>query len=385
MSEERTGRELTPREEGEVTPLPGAESLGVERFSAGPRAHTVGLTEERGAQIVRQSGNARNVAFLAVLVLAIFIPVYWFYDIGIPALGVEGRMPTEKDVQFVTDVERGYALFLANCARCHGPEGKGGVGPPLNDQAKLYNAVQLNGQPGTGHLNPVYLDRVLEVGGRYVCGDPKSVMPAWKQPFGPLNYREVEELITFLTASNEVRFTYDPSAGHAAAAAAGPQATPYVVTGWRDPNYEPPPGEPTPPACWRNPSGQIGGGGGTSASAPPIASPGTAESPRVIRLKETATLQITDEAGTKVGSIAVKPGETVTFEVENTAGFPHNFYIGTDADLAANATADLEGIPDFDSGTQSFTWTAPESDGLRFGCTIPGHYQSMNGDIDIQE
>ena len=32
----------------------------------------------------------------------------------------------------------GYALFLANCAQCHGTQGQGGVGPPLNDQAKLY-------------------------------------------------------------------------------------------------------------------------------------------------------------------------------------------------------------------------------------------------------
>src|SRR5262245_53695476 len=193
MTDERTGRELTPRDEGELTPLPGADRLAAERFAAGPRAHQVALTEERAAKIVRQSGSARAVAFLVVLIVALFIPIYWFYDIGIPAIGAQGRQSREKDVQFVTDVSRGYALFLANCARCHGENGEGGIGPPLNDQDKLYNAVQPNGQPGTGHLNPNYIQNVLEVGGRYVCGDPKSVMPVWEQPNGPLNYREIEE------------------------------------------------------------------------------------------------------------------------------------------------------------------------------------------------
>ncbi len=251
---------------------PGAES-SVERFSAGARTHAVGLTEERAAQIVRQSGNARNVAFLAVLLIALFIPVYWFYDLGVPALGISGQMAATANEQYVTDVERGYALFLANCARCHGDNGQGGVGPPLNDQAKLYNAINQNGGSGTGHLNPNYITQVLTVGGRYVCGDANSVMPAWLQPNGPLNYREVEELMTFITASTDVTFTYDPHSGHAVGV--DPKATPYTVTGWRDPNYEPPPGAPTPPACWRNPSGQIGGSStAANASLAPIANPG---------------------------------------------------------------------------------------------------------------
>ena len=99
------------------------------------------------------------VAFLAFLVLALFIPVYWFYDLGVPALGVTGRMETTAEEQFVTDVERGYALYLANCARCHSSsanesDGLGGVGPALNNQAKLYNTITKTGGAGKGHLNP---------------------------------------------------------------------------------------------------------------------------------------------------------------------------------------------------------------------------------------
>jgi mono/diheme cytochrome c family protein len=386
MSDETTGRELTPHE-GAPAPAPTpSASLAPERFSAGTRAHVVGLTEERSAQVVRQSGNARKVAFLATLIIAIFIPVYWFYDLGIPALGVQGRMEQTAEEQFVTDVQRGYALYLANCARCHGEDGKGGVGPPLNDQAKLYDTITATGASGKGHLNPNYIRQVLEVGGRLVCGDPASVMPAWREPSGPLNYREVEELVAFLTASTDVSFTYDPNAGGHGAADA--EATPHAQTGWRDPLYEPAPGSTPVPACWRNPSGVIGGGGGPAATPAPIESPGTQESPRTIPLDLTGSITITDPDGERVPAIAVKAGETVEFQLTNTADFLHNFYIGPESELST-VTGDLPdapGVPGFETGTQTFTWTVPEdASGLQFACTVPGHYPTMHGDIVIQE
>jgi mono/diheme cytochrome c family protein len=263
MSEDRSGRELTPREAGPeggdsaLAPVPEADSRAIERFSAGPKAHMVGLTEERSAQIVRQSGNARNIVFLAVIVISLFIPVYWFYENGIPAVGAEGRLAREKDVQYVTDVERGYELFRANCATCHGDNGQGGVGPPLNDQAKLFNALTDDGQPGTGHLNPNYITTVLEVGGRYVCGDAQSIMQPWREPNGPLNYRQVEELVAWITASDDITFQYEPSSHAAGAATPEPgHEGPVTVRGWRDPEWTPSPGESSPPACWRNPSGR---------------------------------------------------------------------------------------------------------------------------------
>ena len=388
MTDGRTGRELTPRpEDQDVTPVLDREA-SPERFYAGDRVHTVGLTEERAAKVVRQSGNARSISFLAVLFIAIFVPIYWFYDIGIPALGAEGRLAAEADVQYVVDVERGYALYLANCARCHGEDGEGGIGPPLNDQAKLYNAVTADGLPGQGHLNSVYLERVLEVGGRLVCGDPNSQMPAWEQPAGPLNYRQIEELIAWLTASSEVEFVYDPAA-HGEGGGEEEAAAPETVTGWRDADYQPPPDAPSPPPCWRNPSGVIGGGGGGGgggASLPPIESPGTAEAPRVIELVETAALSIQDAAGAPVSALPVVAGEVVQFEVTNEAGFAHNLFVGPAEALESNATSGLPGVGDFVEGTMSFGWEVPaDATGLQFACTIPGHYAPMHGDIVVQE
>ena len=58
------------------------------------------------------------------------------------------------------------------------------LGPVLNDQSKLFQ-----------HLSEAYLRNVLTVGGRYVCGNPKSVMPVWANTNGgPLNYVQIDDL-----------------------------------------------------------------------------------------------------------------------------------------------------------------------------------------------
>jgi uncharacterized cupredoxin-like copper-binding protein len=119
--------------------------------------------------------------------------------------------------------------------------------------------------------------------------------------------------------------------------------------------------------------GPLPSAGTPSASAP-------AAEARVIELDANAALQFTDKAGTQIKEIAVTPGETITFKVTNTAGYQHNFYIGTDQQLMNAANAEMVGIPDFSEGTQEVTWTVPaDITGLKFGCTVPGHYQIMQG------
>lgn len=388
MSDERSGRELTPRPEeeaGAVTPregaLPQPSTTAVDRFYAGDTAHTVGLTEERAAQVVRQSGNARFVAFLAALVFVLFIPIYWIYDIGVPALGVDGRLVAEEQQQYVTDVARGHELYLANCARCHGPNGEGGIGPPLNDQAKLYQAVTEQGLPGRGHLNPDYIRTVLTVGGRYICGDPNSLMQAWLQPVGPLNYREVEEIIQFIVASDEVNWVHAPD--HAEPGETLPP--PEEMHGWRDADLSPGPDFTPPPACWRAPAGSPGGGGAASPGA--VESPGTAENPRVIQIEGNAQIQWVDpESGERITSIPVVEGEVIQFEIiNNTGAVPHNFHIGSADELAAAPEqVDLPGVDTFTEGTQTFQWTVENlPDQPQFACTVPGHYSSMSGDFAV--
>ncbi|MEJ7697100.1 MAG: cytochrome c [Candidatus Limnocylindrales bacterium] len=140
-------------------------------------------------------------------------------------------------------MERGYNIYEANCARCHGKQGEGGIGPTLNRQDKLF-----------AHLSEDYLRNILNVGGRYACGDPKSLMPVWSDtghPPGPLNYRQIDELIAFIRATSDETYIarhpelldprIDPVSGK-------------VVTfkGWRDPNYKPEPAATPYPACWKD-------------------------------------------------------------------------------------------------------------------------------------
>ncbi|MGH2466651.1 MAG: plastocyanin/azurin family copper-binding protein, partial [Candidatus Limnocylindrales bacterium] len=120
----------------------------------------------------------------------------------------------------------------------------------------------------------------------------------------------------------------------------------------------------------------------SSASASPSAS-ASGSGGTVIDLTETADLHIVDASGQPVTSIKVTKGQTYTFNITNTAGFDHDFYIGTDADLQAGTTAALTGVKAFSSGTQTFTYTFASDGPLNFGCTIPGHYQTMHGTFDI--
>ena len=83
---------------------------------------------------------------------------------------------------------------------------------------------------------------MLTVGGRYVCGNPNSLMLAWLEPKGPLNYRQLEELIAFIRAPSTLTYTtVDPETGATT-----------EQTGWRDESYAMPAGATPVPACWKD-------------------------------------------------------------------------------------------------------------------------------------
>jgi mono/diheme cytochrome c family protein len=189
---EPTGHEPEPEQRLPAV-RPPVEPAPVERFTSAPSTRTFELSPERAAQVVRQSSNARWVGFLAVVVVILFVAIYWFYELGTPFGITEPRLDAEQSAQQVTAVERGYNIYEANCARCHGDDGQGGIGPVLNSQEKLFQ-----------HLNEDYLRNILTVGGRYACGNANSIMPVWADtgnPPGPLNYQAIDNLIAYLTAT----------------------------------------------------------------------------------------------------------------------------------------------------------------------------------------
>jgi uncharacterized cupredoxin-like copper-binding protein len=103
----------------------------------------------------------------------------------------------------------------------------------------------------------------------------------------------------------------------------------------------------------------------------------------VIDLEETSSLTILQN-GQPATSIPIVAGQTYTFNITNSAGFDHDFYLGPPDKLTAGTVDGLPGVPVFQSGTQTFTWTADASaTGWQFGCTVPGHFQTMHGDLAV--
>jgi mono/diheme cytochrome c family protein/plastocyanin len=257
------------RSSGERLPArrePAAPS-SADRFTAPPSIQaTGGLTPARSAQIVRQTGSARWVAFLGVSIVALFVIAYYFYETGLPFGLSQARLEAQATAQQVTSVERGYNLYEANCARCHGINGQGLIGPALNDQMKLFD-----------HLNPTYLKNVLTVGGRYVCGDAKSLMPVWADTNGgPLNYVAIQDLINFLRAPNTEAFVVHDSTLNEPVV--GPDGKVETFKGWVDPSFKPAPSATPFPACYKgNPT------------------PATSQGPVASLPPDALTLQVTAE------------------------------------------------------------------------------------------
>lgn len=349
-----------PREPSDVAPA-------TERFTAHPTAHRVGLSPERAAKIVTQSASARWVAFLAVSIVALFVIVYYFYDLGVPGVANSSRLEKEVAVQQVTDVTAGYKLFEANCARCHGAQGQGGIGPVLNDQAKLLT-----------HLTPKYLTTVLTVGGRYVCGDAASLMPAWLEPNGPLNYREVEELVAFIRAPSTLEYDgIDPATGLTT-----------TLKGWRDPSFAPAPGSTPVPNCWKDafaspsaaPSAAASGApaGSGAPSAAPAGSP--AVSPAASGGATGTTLEIT-ASGVAFDKAELTAPAGVAFQIRftnNDAGIPHNVAIHKDS-----PTGEIVWQGEIFNGVDTRTYDVPALPAGTYGFSCVVH-PNMTGTLTVK-
>jgi mono/diheme cytochrome c family protein/plastocyanin len=282
-------------------PSEAAPARSADRFTAPRSIRAIGgLTPERAAKIVRQSGDARWVAFLFVAIVALFVVVYYFYELGAPFNLSQPRLEAEADAQQVTSIERGYNLYEANCSRCHGVNGEGGIGPVLNDQAKLFS-----------HLTPQYIKTVLTTGGRYVCGNPHSLMPVWADTNGgPLNYIQIQDLINFIRAPSTQEFEKrDPSLNEPVIGSDGKVET---FKGWLDPSFKPDPSASPVPDCW---SGTAGGG----TPAPPASLPADA-----VHLALVAQNFAFDKT-----ALEAKAGAAFAIDLDNkdTPGTPHNVEI----------------------------------------------------------
>ncbi len=350
-----------PPEERLPAPRPSSAPVPADRFSAPPAAHRNDLTPERAGRIVRQSANARWVGFLAVTVVVLFVMGYYFYEVGLPGDISEPRLDQAASELQVVAVERGYNLYQANCAQCHGVDGEGGIGPILNSQDKLF-----------AHLNPQYLRTVLTAGGRYVCGNPDSIMPVWSNtgnPPGPFNYKDIEYVIAFIRAQQGQEFrVMDPAYFEPVVdPVTGEEKT---FEGWVDPNWQPEPGATPVPACW---SDAFAAPASPAPSGGPAASgePGASQAPAGEVVKVSA-LNVAFEQD-EVSAPADAP-----FQIEfdnKDAGIPHNVEIKD-----ANGQSVFKG--EIFSGVAVKTYDVPAlaAGAYQFICTV---HPNMIGTLKV--
>ncbi|HET7029563.1 MAG TPA: cupredoxin domain-containing protein [Candidatus Limnocylindrales bacterium] len=376
MTEPTTPAVPEPEPEERLPATVPPEQLTADRFTAAPPIRaTAGLTPQRSAGIVRQSAAARWVGFLTVIFVSLFIVGYWFYELGAPAGISTPRLANEVAAQQVTDVERGYNLFEANCARCHGPNGlgpdepdaaaknaigQGYIGPRLNAQEKLF-----------AHLNEQYLRNVLTVGGRYVCGNPNSAMPVWSDkgnPPGPLNYRQIDELIAFLRATSDHTYEkrdastnepiIDPATGKVA-----------TFTGWTDPNYKPDPASSPYPDCYLD--ALTGGAGGSQAPAASV----DPNAPTVTVTAPTGAAT----AGFDPTTLEVKADTAFTLVFDDQdATAPHNLVITDSSGAVVGGDTTIENAP------KKVTTSIPALKAGEYKYLCQVHPTSMTGTITVK-
>lgn len=122
----------------------------------------------------------------------------------------------------------------------------------------------------------------------------------------------------------------------------------------------------------------------TAAPSGAAGSPGTsAAAARTIKLDLTASLQFQQD-GAQVTELEVREGETIHFVLDNTAGFAHDFWIGTPDQLSSGTVDGLDGVPQWESGVKEFDYVVTaDTANLQFACTVPGHYQTMHGSFKV--
>jgi plastocyanin len=228
--------------------------------------------------------------------------------------------------------------------------GEGGIGPILNDQMKLFQ-----------HLNEDYLETVLEVGGRYVCGNPRSVMPAWAEPNGPLNYVQIEDLIAFIRAPSTQEYQRrDPELNEPVLDAEGNVLT---FKGWRDPEFRPDPASTPVPAC------HSGTPGGTPAPQPTLPTDAT-----VVDLTAEAIafepLELTVPAGEVFG---------IHFIQKDTGVGGHD----VDIRVARGDPKLFDGPVLLDPGEQTLTIGPLEPGTYNFFCSVHD-IDRMNGTLRVE-
>lgn len=105
----------------------------------------------------------------------------------VSAQGVEGTLLVTAGPPHLTP-------YGSNCARCHGVDGTGGIGPNLHSLSLANKWLATGGRQGLNN----YVQWVITLGGIVRSGNINSIMPAWGQEYGGSLTRQQIEALTAL-------------------------------------------------------------------------------------------------------------------------------------------------------------------------------------------
>ncbi|MCC7366253.1 MAG: LysM peptidoglycan-binding domain-containing protein [Dehalococcoidia bacterium] len=129
--------------------------------------------------------NTQKQTFLIVVLSFLFVGAC----AGYAAVDLPIRAQDQQKWHEEESIERGALLYANNCRTCHGNEGQGGVGLPLNTD------VYKDQDPLVLANNREKLTRTLN------CGRAGTAMQPWLTTNGgALNERQIEHLVNFITA-----------------------------------------------------------------------------------------------------------------------------------------------------------------------------------------
>ncbi len=145
------------------------------------------------------------VSVILTTLIVLLIPAYFVFE--------NQRQYTAAVALDQENIDRGAALFAANCSTCHGIQGQGNAVQPTNGKASgapplrgFVTQLGPDGQPQqvpwTKSRNEDYIRGTISAGRPPLGGNvaPGSVvMPTWSQRFGgPLDDLDIDYLVSFL-------------------------------------------------------------------------------------------------------------------------------------------------------------------------------------------
>lgn len=139
----------------------------------------------------------KTLGAIVVTALALFTMFYWLTDsmrMGSSQVALEEEQLEYAMTVFGPPDENNPAT--ANCAQCHGPDGRGG-GPDAPVAGPNLHSTRVAERL---RINPNYVHLVISYGGIVVSGDPNSRMPAWSTEVGgPLTVQQIDALTALVT------------------------------------------------------------------------------------------------------------------------------------------------------------------------------------------